>query len=68
MTARLTLAAVVARCPRSWGIAQLDGAIQDEIPAYLTPWRVAVTIYSGHGRPYGDSPHGVLRFLEERRG
>jgi hypothetical protein len=65
---RLDLAAIIERCPKNWGIAQLDGAIEDEIPEYYDEWRLATLIYARWAMPYGDSPHGLYRSFRERRG
>ena len=65
---RLDLAAVVARCPEDWTIAQLTRTVHAEIREYLPAWRVATMVYRRFGAPYGDSPHGLYRFFQERRG
>jgi hypothetical protein len=70
VTARppLTLDDAVAGCPAEWSIARVTQTITEGFPAYLDVWRVAVRSYSVHRSPYGNSPHGVLRFFQERRG
>ena len=65
---QLTLDLVVERCPADWTINRFTASMATETPEQLGDWGTAVCIYRINRSPYGDSPHGLLRFLNERRG
>ena len=65
---QLDLQTVVARCPADWTIDRLSISIAGESIECAPSWVIAVIFYRIHGAPYGDSPHGLLRFMGERRG